>query len=56
MERKDDVLNVLSLAAPLRSKTAADSILLDAGVMVKGLVGTLLGGRAKDSIIDITRI
>ena len=56
MEPKDDVLNVLSLATPFSLENASGSIPLDADPMVKGLVGTLLGGRSKDSIIDIRRI
>ena len=54
MERKDDVLNVLSLEAPFPPENASGSMPLDADPMVKGLVGTR--GRSKVSIIDITRI
>jgi hypothetical protein len=37
-------------------KTAAECMPLDADAMVKTSLGTLLGGRSKDSIMGITRI
>jgi hypothetical protein len=40
----------------VRDNIVPNGMPLDADAMVKASLGTLLGGRSKDSIIDITRI
>ena len=56
MGDKTDVIGRGGPATTFFPRAFPDWMPLDADAMVKPSLGTLLGGRSKDSITDITRI